>query len=84
MQVFDTKLFAMFAYIFIAHKDIHDVLFIGTIHLGNLLTNTRVILKYVVEERKERQEELAKLIGSQSGVNFVTSDKTDAVLKDKE
>lgn len=55
----------------------------GTIHLGNLLTNTRVILKYIVEERSERRAELEKLVGTQSGIQIVGVDKTDVVVKDK-
>jgi myo-inositol 2-dehydrogenase/D-chiro-inositol 1-dehydrogenase len=56
----------------------------GTIHLGNLLTSTRVVLKYIVEERKERRDEVQKLLGPTSQVKLVGSDQTDAVLKDKD
>ncbi|ODM94418.1 putative oxidoreductase YrbE [Orchesella cincta] len=57
----------------------------GTIHLGNLLGNTRIILKYVVEERFERREEIENMIGgsSSSAIQFVGADQTDAVLGDK-
>ncbi len=56
----------------------------GTIHLGNMLTSTRVILKYIVEERKERRDEIQKLLGPTSQIKLVGSDQTDVILKDKE
>ncbi|CAL8091066.1 unnamed protein product [Orchesella dallaii] len=56
----------------------------GTIHLGNLLGNTRIILKYVVEERAERRKEIENIIGgSSSPIKVVGIDQTNAVLGDK-
>jgi len=54
----------------------------GTIHLGNLLTCTRVHLKYIVEERAERRKEIENLLGKESGVQLVGVDKVDTVFKD--
>jgi len=54
----------------------------GTIHLGNLLANPRVQLKYVIEERAERIAEIKKLVGSDSLTKVVGIDQIDAVLKD--
>lgn len=56
----------------------------GSIHLANLITNTRVVLKYAVEEQKERREEIEKLLGSTSVTKVVATDQLDVILKDKE
>ncbi len=56
----------------------------GSIHLANLITNTRVVLKYAVEEQKERREEVEKLLGTASVTKLVGTDQLDVILKDKE
>lgn len=56
----------------------------GTIHLANLISNTRIVLKYIVEELKERREEIEKLLGPTSPTKLVGTDQLDVVLKDKE
>ncbi|XP_048481049.1 uncharacterized oxidoreductase YrbE [Plutella xylostella] len=55
----------------------------GSIHLSNIMGNPRVMVKYIVDDRKERFEELRKYWSLSKDVCFITSAEADKVYKDK-
>ncbi|XP_063374709.1 uncharacterized oxidoreductase YrbE-like [Cydia amplana] len=55
----------------------------GSIHLASIIRNPRVIVKYIVDDRKERFAELRAYWGLSDDVQFITSKEADRVYKDK-
>ncbi|XP_013134695.1 PREDICTED: uncharacterized oxidoreductase YrbE-like [Papilio polytes] len=55
----------------------------GSIHLANIINNPRIILKYIVDDRVERFNDLKKYWKLSDDVTFITSKESDKVYKDK-
>ncbi|XP_038213457.1 uncharacterized oxidoreductase YrbE-like [Zerene cesonia] len=55
----------------------------GSIHLSNIVRNPRVILKYIVDDCKDRFADLKKFWNFSDDVVFLTSKEADRVYKDK-
>lgn len=55
----------------------------GSIHLANIINNPRIILKYIVDDRVERFNDLKKYWKLSDNVTFITSKESDKVYKDK-
>lgn len=55
----------------------------GSIHLSNIMGNPRVIVKYIVDDRTERFEELRKYWNLTKDVTFLVSKDAEKVYKDK-
>lgn len=55
----------------------------GSIHLSNIVRNPRVILKYVVEDRTEKFDDLKRYWNLSDDVIFLTSKEGDKVYNDK-
>lgn len=55
----------------------------GSIHLSNIVGNPRIILKYIVDDRKERFADLKKYWKLSDSVSFITSSEADKVYNDK-
>lgn len=53
----------------------------GTIHLNSILTNPRIVLKYIVEEDASKCEAMAKSLDS---VQFLHPSMTEVLYEDKE
>lgn len=54
----------------------------GSIHLSNIVGNPRVIIKYVVDDRPDRFEDL-RSYWNLKDVTFITSKQADKVYKNK-
>ncbi|XP_063379784.1 uncharacterized oxidoreductase YrbE-like [Cydia fagiglandana] len=55
----------------------------GSIHLSSIIRNPRIIVKYIVDDAKERFPELRAYWGVGDEVQFITSKEADRVYKDK-
>ncbi|XP_068627819.1 uncharacterized oxidoreductase YrbE-like [Battus philenor] len=55
----------------------------GSIHLSSIINNPRVILKYIVDDRSERFNELKDYWKLTEDVTFLTSKESEKVYKDK-
>lgn len=55
----------------------------GSIHLSSIIGNSRIVLKYIVDDQTSKFTELKKYWGLSDDVVFVTSKEADKVYKDK-
>lgn len=55
----------------------------GSIHLSNIINNPRIVLKYIVDDRQERFNDLKKHWKLNDDVTFLTSRHKDIVYGDK-
>lgn len=55
----------------------------GSIHLSSIIGNSRIILKYIVDDQTSKFAELKKYWGLSDDVVFVTSKEADKVYNDK-
>ncbi|XP_046978693.1 uncharacterized oxidoreductase YrbE-like [Vanessa cardui] len=55
----------------------------GSIHLSSIINNPRVIMKYVVDDRPEKFDNLKTYWNLSDDVKFLTSKDQDIVFKDK-
>lgn len=56
----------------------------GSIHLSNIINNSRITLKYIVDDRPERFEDLKKYWNLSDKVVLIPSTESKRVYSDKE
>ncbi|XP_068628003.1 uncharacterized oxidoreductase YrbE-like [Battus philenor] len=55
----------------------------GSIHLSSIVKNPRIILKYVIDDRSDRFDDLKKYWKLSDDITFITSNESEKVYKDK-
>lgn len=55
----------------------------GSIHLSSIIGNSRIVLKYIVDDQTSKFGDLKKYWGLSDDVVFLTSKEADKVYNDK-